>query len=95
MTADEKATILRNLKAGDYIAFEWKYGVLGPTIIVDNITSVKDNEVLVHFLYGYKSEAEYVKFDDIIAIGSEKGDRKIKGFGGKYIVIKEHELLTT
>ena len=67
------------LKTGDYIAFEWNYGVSGKEIIVDSITMVKPDEVLVHFLYGYKSEAQWVKKKDIIAVGDPKGKGKIKG----------------
>ena len=49
----------KELEIGDYIAFEWSYGVFGKEIIVDSITMVKPDEVLVHFLYGYKSEAQW------------------------------------
>lgn len=82
--------MIKDLKIGDYIAFEWSYGVSGKEII----TMVKPDEVLVHFLYGYKSEAQWVKKKDIIAIGNPKGKGKIKGWTGKFnIVLPDHELL--
>lgn len=71
-----KQTAIDSLKAGDYIAFEWAHGIFGKEIIVDNITSVNKDDVLVHFLYGYKSEAEYIKKEDIIAIGDNSATGK-------------------
>jgi hypothetical protein len=86
--------MIKDLKIGDYIAFEWSYGVSGKEIIVDSITMVKPDEVLVHFLYGYKSESQWVKKKDIIAVGDPKGKCKIKGWSGKFnIVLPDHELL--
>lgn len=84
-----------NLKEGDYIAFPWKYGNGGDEIIVTNITAVYDDSVLVHFLYGYKSESEFVPKKDIIAIGDiKKGKHKIKGWSGKFHLLKpKHPLL--
>lgn len=85
---------LASLKPGDYIAFVWKYGTFGEEIVVDNITEVYDNDVLVHFLYGYKSEAEFVKKEDIIAIGNPNGTGKIKGWTGNFDILKpDHPLL--
>ena len=52
---------LSQLKEGDYIAFPFTYNGEQVEIIVDNITSVNDKEVLVHFLYGHHSLAEYIK----------------------------------
>jgi hypothetical protein len=82
-----------NLCAGDFIAFEWNYGI-GKEIIVSNITSVDRNKVLTHFLYGYRSEAEWVNKKDIIAIGNPNGSGKIRGWSGKFdILLPDHELL--
>lgn len=87
--------VLSNLKVGDYIAFQWNYGTFGKEIIVDNITCVEDEQVLVHFLYGYKSESEWVKKSDIIAIGDMSGNGKIKGWSGNFnILLPNHELLS-
>lgn len=79
--------MIKDLKIGDYIAFEWSYGVSGKEIIVDSITMVKPDEVLVHFLYGYKSESQWVKKKDIIAVGDPKGKCKIKGWSGKFNIV--------
>ena len=89
------SAVLSNLKAGDYIAFQWNYGFFGKEIIVDNITCVEDEKVLVHFLYGYKSEGEWVKKSDIIAIGDMSANGKIKGWTGNFnILLPNHELLS-
>ena len=83
-----------NLKEGDYIAFEWAFGIFGKEIIVTSITSVKNDDVLVHFLYGYKSESEWIKKKDIIAIGDTSASGKIKGWSGNFnILLPNHELL--
>lgn len=88
-------TVLSNLKQGDYIAFKWDYGIFGEEIIVDSITSIEDKQVLVHFLYGYKSEAEWIKKEDIIAIGDMSAKGKIKGWSGNFnILLPNHELLS-
>lgn len=82
------------LNVGNYVAFEWAHGVFGKEIIVDKITSVGDDDVLVHFLYGYKSEAEWVKKVDIIAIGDKNATGKINGYRGNFNILKpEHPLL--
>ena len=87
--------VLSNLKVGDYIAFQWNYGMFGKEIIVDNISCVDDEQVLVHFLYGYKSEGEWVKKCDIIAIGDMSANGKIKGWTGNFnILLPNHELLS-
>lgn len=86
---------LYNLEAGDYIAFQWNYGTLGKEIVVSNITLIDDEQVLAHFLIGYKSEAEWVNKKDIIAIGDNTfGTGKIKGWSGKFNILQpNHELL--
>ena len=89
------SAVLSNLKVGDYIAFQWNYGIFGKEIIVDNITCVEDEKVLVHFLYGYKSEGEWVEKSDIIAIGDMSANGKIKGWSGNFnILLPNHELLS-
>ena len=89
------SAVLSNIKEGDYIAFQWNYGIFGKEIIVDNITCVDGDQVLVHFLYGYKSEAEWVKKSDIIAVGDMSAKGEIKGWSGKFnILLPEHELLS-
>ena len=89
------SAVLSNLKVGDYIAFQWNYGIFGKEIIVDNISCVEDEKVLVHFLYGYKSEGEWVEKSDIIAIGDMSANGKIKGWSGNFnILLPNHELLS-
>ena len=70
-----------DLTTDDYIAFGFNYNGGEPNeIIVDKISSIQKDKVLVHFLYGHKSLAEYVNKNDIIAIGNLKdGKHKIKG----------------
>lgn len=87
--------VLSNLKTGDYIAFQWDYGTFGEEIIVDSITCVEKEQVLVHFIYGYKSEAEWVNKKDIIAVGDVAGNGKIKGWSGNFsILLPNHKLLS-
>lgn len=87
--------MLNNLKVGDYIAFGFNYNGGIPTeIIVSDITSIEENEVLVHFLYGYKSMSEYIKKEDIIALGNMDGQDKIIGWSGNFDIIQpQHKLL--
>lgn len=87
---------VNELKAGDYIAFKWDHGfhqAEGGDIIVDNITTVDDKQVLVHFLYGYKSEAEWVNKEDILAIGNMEGKDGLIGWTGKFDIIKPNHPL--
>lgn len=84
-----------DLTVGDYIAFAFSYRSNEPKeIIVSNITSVGKGSVLVHFLYGHHSLAEYIKFEDILAIGSVEGNSIIHGWSGRYDIINsEHPLI--
>ena len=88
---------VNDLKEGDYIAFKWEYGVNqgeGGDIVVTDITKVYDDQVLVHFLDGYKSESEFVKKEDILAIGNMDGNDGIKGWTGKFDILKpDHPLI--
>jgi len=50
--------------------------------------------VLVHFSYGYKSLSEFVKKNDIIAIGNSDSKNIIPKWSGKYDLLQpNHELL--
>ena len=82
------------LTRNDSIAFGFNYNGGKPDeIIVDNISHIKENEVLVIFLYGYKSMAEFVKKEDILAIGNnEEGKGTIKGWSGKYDILNQAEI---
>ena len=89
-------TILNNLKEGDFIAFGFDYNGGEPNeIIVSNITSLGNrNDVLVHFNYGHHSLGEWVKKENIIAVGNPKATNRIKGWGGYFDILQpEHKLL--
>lgn len=79
----------------DYIAFGFNYNGGTPTeIIVSNITSIHKDKVLVHFLYGHHSLAEYIPLNEIIAIGNPEGKSTLDGWGGKYdVLLSNHPLL--
>ncbi len=87
---------INSLVEGDYIAFGFDYNGGEPsTIIVDKISKVYDDSVLVHFLYGHHSLAEEIKKDEIIAIGNlESGESELNGWGGRFdILLEKHKLL--
>jgi hypothetical protein len=53
-----------------------------------------DTQVLCHFLYGYKSEAEWINKEDILAIGNPNGTHRIKGWRGYFDILKpDHPLI--
>ena len=82
-------------KEGQFVGFGFNYnGDKHDEIIVDRITMVMDDKVLVHFMYGYKSLGEWINKDDIIAIGDSKSSGKINGWTGNFNILKpEHPLL--
>ena len=86
---------IENLKARDYIAFGFNYnGGKSTEIMVSSITEVSEHGILCHFLYGHHSLAEYVKKDEIIAIGNESGKSEISGWMGNFDVVnKKHALI--
>jgi hypothetical protein len=80
-----------------HIAFGFNYnGGEHDEIIVSNITSIrKENGIrtfLCHFLYGHHSLSEFIKEQDVLAIGHEDGV-KLRGWRGKFKILKETELL--
>ena len=82
-----------DLTKGNYIAFGFNYNGGKPNeIITDNITEVYEKEVLVHFLYGYKSLSEFVKKEEILAIGNLEGKGRIFGWGGKYDILNQEKI---
>jgi len=85
---------ISDLAKGDYIAFGYNYnGGMPNEIIVDNITSIYEESVLVHFVYGLKSLSEIVKKENILAIGNnETGEGKIKGWQGQYDILNQKEI---
>ena len=86
---------LEKLQKGIYIAFGFNYNGGEPNeVIINNITEVYKDSVLVHFIYnGYKSLSEIIKKKDILAIRDEKhGTEEIKGWTGKYIILNSKKL---
>lgn len=76
------------LTTEDFIAFYWRYSSDYPQQIeVAKITSIQEDDALVHFLWGYKSIAEYIKKSDIIAIGNALGKTKLEGWSGKFDLV--------
>ncbi len=76
---------------GNYYMFIFPYGVLNrPDVIVEMPTLIYEKELLFHFLYNYKSEGEFVKKEDILAVGDkDNGTVEIKGWGGKYTILNQ------
>jgi hypothetical protein len=84
---------LNSLKEGDYIAFGFNYNGGEPKeIIVSNITSVYEDKVLVHFLYGHHSLGEFINKNNILAIGNNQCKGKIKGWSGGFDILKPWQL---
>lgn len=82
-----------NLAKGDYVVFGFNYNGGEPNeIIVDNITEVYEKDVLIHFLYGYKSLSETIKKEEILAIGNSKGKGTIEGWGGTYDILNQEKI---
>lgn len=86
---------LNQLQEGDYIVFAWFYNdPKEEEIWVARATCVYTDKVLVHFLYGYKSVAEFIKNEDVIAIGDKNATGKIKNWSGNYNILQpQHRLL--
>ena len=91
---------VEDLVEGDYIAFHWKYGNsysddYKGELIVGHTSFIRDGSVTVHFMDGYRSEAETVPLDQIIAIGNmETGKTGFKGWTGKFdLVLPEHPIV--
>lgn len=80
-----------NFSTQEHYMFWWPHGCLGkPTTIVEKPTSIYSDKILFHFLYGYKSESEFVKKEEIIAVGdNEKGTVEVKGWSGKYRILNQ------
>jgi len=80
---------LENIQVGDYVAIPFSYNGGEPEeIIVDKISLIQGELIVVHFLYGYKSLAETVRKSEIIAIGDKSAKGKIKGWSGNYNILK-------
>lgn len=95
ITNEQLNQLLEKLKPNHFIAFGFNYNGGTPNeIIVAPITSIERETVLVHFSYGHHSLGEFVRKEDIIAIADAMADDKIKGWTGKYRILKpDHPLL--
>lgn len=64
-----------NFKENDAIAFMWSYTSADKKVLqMANITTILSNgDIIVHFLYGYKSVAETIKPEEVIAILNPEG----------------------
>lgn len=75
---------------GKHYMFIFAHGPLGECAIVETPTTITEEELLFHFLLGWKSEAEYVKKENIIAVGDyENGTVEILGWSGKYTILNQ------
>lgn len=87
---------INELTEKDHIAFGFNYNGGTPNeIMVSKITSIEeDGMCLVHFTYGHHSLSELIMPDNILAIGNMDGKYKIKGWSGKFDVLRlEHPLI--
>lgn len=86
---------VENIQHGDYIAFGYNYNGGKPNeIIVAPVTAKSEGTFLTHFSIGYKSLGEWVKKEDILAIGcKENGTEKIEGWSGRFILVKERKTI--
>lgn len=96
LSETEKQELLAMLKEGEwqsFIAFEFEFGTHGPCIEVSDITNLYKDKVLCHFYRGHRSESEFIKKNDIIAIGdNENGDVQLHGHKGNFIVLRPEKL---
>ncbi|MBG9693196.1 hypothetical protein ACOMCU_01380 [Lysinibacillus sp. UGB7] len=86
------------IKINDEVIFRIKpyyYGALGE--YHDGIvTAIYENGVLVHYLYGYKSESDIVKWGDIMIVGDKENGEyfRICGYSGRGRILNK-EILNT
>ncbi|MCC6198632.1 hypothetical protein IT401_00210 [Candidatus Nomurabacteria bacterium] len=63
-------------------------GTCTPGAIVEKPTKIEKDKVLFHFLVGYKSEGEWIKKEEILAVGDNTtGTVQVKGWSGKYQIL--------
>lgn len=88
---------VNKLTTKDYIAFVYSYFHTKDDreIIVSQISQVTDDgRFLVFFLWGHHSCSEFIKKEEVVAIGNMEGDAGIKGWTGKFDLIKpDNEVL--
>ena len=78
----------------NYYMFGFNYnGGTPDEVIVEKPTSIDDNTILFHFDYGHKSLSEYVKKENIVAVGDKDGAFEVAGWKGRYSVLNKQEFL--
>ncbi|MEI6022570.1 MAG: hypothetical protein WCQ32_01890 [bacterium] len=74
----------------EHYMFSWKYGIGNkPSIFVEQPTSIEKDTVLFHFLNGHSSESEFIKKDEILAVGIKEKGVQVKGYGGSYRILNQ------
>ena len=83
---------------GKHYAFGFNYnGGIPNEIIVETPTVVTAaGAALFHFTHGHHSLGEYVKPEEVIAIGdSTLGTHSVSGWKGRYVIVQpEHPLMS-
>lgn len=79
--------IKSQIKINDEVIFKIKpYDITALSDYNDGtVTAIYDNGVMIHYLDGYKSRADVVKWEDLMIIGDrENGEYfKISGYSGR------------
>lgn len=77
----------------NFFAFVADTRVGGPTtLVVSNVVSQRNGQILTLFLDSYHSNSEYIKTQDVLAIGNnEHGTHKIPGWSGRFVLLKTPE----
>jgi len=75
-----------------YYMFGFNYnGGIPDEVIVEKPTSIDDDVILFHFLDGHRSVGEYVKKENIVAVGEYDGAFEVAGWNGRYSVLNRKE----
>lgn len=91
-------TIKNQIEINDEVIFRIKpyyYGSLSE-YHDGTVTAIYEEGVMVHYLYGYKSEADIVKWQDLMIIGDKENGEpfKISGYSGRGRILNR-EVLTS
>ena len=61
-------------------------------VIAQKPTSIEEDRVLFHFSYGHHSLSEFVKKEEILAVGNnQKGTVRISGWSGKFEILNHQK----
>lgn len=78
--------IKEQIKINDEVIFKIKPYYDSLSELHDGIvTGIYEDGVMIHYLYGYKSEADTVKWEDLMIIGDKENGEyfKIRGYSGR------------